>query len=567
MSNSHSLGQLLLVRGCINQDQLRIALLEQKTRNLKLGECLIDLGFVSESDVRHALSDTLGVKTVNINTVQPEPVALTLLTAEQAKSLVCLPLKYDENTASLSIAVADVHNLPLIDQLRSSLTKIKDMTLFLADKGGLETAIDTHYGHALDIETLLQALGAGDDELLTLSDEQARDNQHPIVCLVEAILIDAIKRRASDVHFEPATGFLQIRYRIDGVMQLIRRIHSAVWPAMLVRLKVLGEMDISETRLPQDGQMSLSVNQQMIDIRFSTMPVQQGEAAVLRILGRSALRGLEQLYLTERIYKQLKQLALLPGGMLLLSGPTGSGKTTTLYALLQKMDVERQCIMTLEDPVEIPWSAIRQSSLKKRSPMDMAAGIKAMLRQDPDVLLIGEIRESIVAKNAFSASMTGHKLLTSLHSGSAISSLSRLTDLGISSATMAEQLTAVVNQRLIRRLCKKCKLSYRNSPEQAAFLGWTSSQLLYRSDGCESCHKSGFSGRIPLLEILAMTPHNKKQLFTDQVFSSSHVNVKQLQMTSLQDQALEWVLKGETSLHEVARVIPIQRVESEREVE
>ncbi|MEY2633053.1 MAG: hypothetical protein RIR00_1707, partial [Pseudomonadota bacterium] len=408
LATAARLGEQLCQRGALGSDQLRIALLEQQKRHRPLGRILVELGFVSENLLLDTLASRLGHNSIRLDSLLPDPAALALLPRELARQHHCFPLRLDLVQRELHVALAQVHDLPAQDRLRNSLTGDSGEPLqivpVLAGEADIAQAIDRHYGQPLAIDDILQEIEHGTPRPGSLGSDNP-----PVVRLVDSLIHDAVRAGASDLHFEPEAGFLRIRYRIDGLLHPVRCLHASHWPAMVVRLKIVAGMNIAETRAPQDGHFSLLISGRPIDFRAASHPTLHGENLVLRILDRQkGIVPLAQLGLDARQQHQLHALLQHPEGLTLITGPTGSGKTTTLYALLQQLDHERLNIMTLEDPVEYPLPLLRQTSLAEAHKLDFASGVRSLLRQDPDIILVGEIRDQATATMAFRAAMTGH---------------------------------------------------------------------------------------------------------------------------------------------------------------
>jgi type II secretory ATPase GspE/PulE/Tfp pilus assembly ATPase PilB-like protein len=381
-----------------------------------------------------------------------------------------------------------------------------------------------------------------------------------VVRLIDALLTEAVQRGVSDIHFEPESSFLRIRYRVDGVLRQVRSLHKSFWPAMVVRLKVMSNMNIAETRAPQDGRISLRLSGRPIDFRVASHPTTHGENMVLRILDRQkGIVPLDQIGLDENALNMLKSIVAKPEGIVLVTGPTGSGKTTTLYSVLNHVNTESVNIMTLEDPVEYPLSLIRQTSVNEAAKMDFASGIRSMMRQDPDIILVGEIRDHDTAEMAFRASMTGHQVYSTLHTNSAIGAIPRLLDIGILPDIMAGNIIGIVAQRLIRVLCKECKYPYQPDAQERKILGVPAHQevTLYRAAGCDACGHQGYKGRMAIMELLKMD-HDLDDLV------SHRASTREIRETALAKgfrplaiDGIRRILQGVTSLAEVSRVVDL----------
>ncbi|WP_301102175.1 type II/IV secretion system protein [Propionivibrio sp.] len=559
-THQRQLGQVLIAKGILSEDQLRIALLEQMKSNQPVGKLLVSLGFVSEATLRDALSESLGKQSIDLSNAIIDPSALTLVPHELAKRHHLLPLDYDVEHRRLTVAISDVNDIVALDKIRGLASDAIEIDTLLAGETEIGRAIDQAYGYELSIDGILHEIETGEIDFRGLQ-SSADEYSQPVVRLIDSILTDAVKRESSDIHFEPETGFLRIRYRIDGMLRQVRSLHQSYWPAMAVRIKVMSGMNIAETRAPQDGRISLNMRGRQIDFRASAQPTIHGENIVLRILDRQkGLVPLEGLGLTERQLDQLKLMIARPEGIILVTGPTGSGKTTTLYSILNHINSEGVNIMTLEDPVEYPMTLVRQTSVAEAAKLDFANGIRSMMRQDPDIILVGEIRDAETADMALRAAMTGHQVYSTLHTNSSIGAIPRLLDIGILPDIMAGNIIGVIAQRLVRRLCPHCKTPYQAEPHEARLLGGaadTPRPVIFRPCGCERCEFQGYRGRLAIMEILRMnadldeliarrcTVREIRQLAASQGFES------------LSDDGLRRVFDGSTSIEELGRVVDL----------
>lgn len=560
----NKLGETLCAAGLISADQLRIALIEQKKREDTLGQVLVALGFLSEAALRDALADAFGHAAIDLALTTVDPEALALVPEAMARRHRVLPLAYEAAKACLVLAVADSHDLPGQDRLRAHLQRQAGqeiaLSLLLAGETEIEAAIDRCYGHSLAIDDLLARLENDREALNNAEAGGAESLHHPVVRLVDAILIDAVKAEASDIHFEPEAGFLRIRYRQDGILRQIRSLHIACWQALAVRLKVIGGMNIAERRAPQDGRATLNVSGRPIDFRMSTQPTLHGENIVLRILDRQkGIVPLAELGLSESAERSIERMLARPEGVLLLTGPTGAGKTTTLYSMLNHLNSEAIHIMTLEDPVEYPLPLIRQTSLSEALKMDFADGVRAMLRQDPDVMLIGEIRDAATASMAFRAAMTGHRVFATLHSNSALGALPRLFDLGVDAETMTGNISGIIAQRLLRRLCPHCKAKSAATGEEKRLLGAPVAEkfFLFHPVGCESCRHTGYRGRLPVLEVLRVDNRLDALMAQRAPMDALRQCAAEGGLVTLAEDGADKVRAGLTSLAELGRVVDL----------
>ncbi len=554
------IGQTLIALGLISSDQLHIALREQTRTREIIGRQLVRLGFLSEATLRDALARSLDQTCADLTGLLPDAEALTLVPRQAARRLGLIPLSYDAERCHLVVASSNTRDILAQDQLRSLLPSGATVELRLAGDSEIACAIDMLYGHELSIDGILHEIETGETDATGLAGRGDTYAQ-PVVRLIDALLADAVKRGASDLHFEPEAGFLRIRYRIDGLLRQIRALHRSYWPAMAVRIKVMAGLNIAETRAPQDGRISLSVSGRPVDFRVSTQPTIHGENIVLRILDRQkGIVGLNELGLSAPRLDLLKLMIARPEGLILVTGPTGSGKTTTLYSILGHINAEGINIMTLEDPVEYPMAQIRQTAVSDSARLDFANGVRAMLRQDPDVILVGEIRDSDTARMAFQAAMTGHQVYSTLHTSSAIGAIPRLLDLGIVPDILAGNLIGIVAQRLVRRLCPHCREAYPAADYEMRLLGCTDNGVcptLFRARGCPQCDFQGYRGRMAIMELLRMDADLDELIARRATARELHHAAAARGFRPLADDGTRRVLEGSTSLEELSRVIDL----------
>ncbi|WP_288842166.1 GspE/PulE family protein [uncultured Deefgea sp.] len=557
-STKRRLGEQLIDKGLISDDQLRIALLEQRQSGLLLGKILVDLGFLSDHVLREALSENLGQVSIDLNRVICDARAIALLPKVTAKRLLILPIGLNPAQTKLTVAMANPNHLLQIDQLRLHTQGQFEIEVVLAAESDLIRAIDQYYGFELSIDGILREIETGEIDYSSLNHTQFEYSQ-PVVRLMDALLADAVRCGASDIHFEPESSFVRIRYRIDGVLRQIRALHKTYWPAMVVRLKVLAQMNIAETRAAQDGRISLTLAGRAIDFRVSAQPTRWGENLVLRILDRQqGLLSLLELGLSAANLALLQQMIRRPAGMILLTGPTGSGKTTTLYSILNHINSVALNIMTLEDPVEYPLPLIRQTSISDASKMDFANGIRSMMRQDPDVILVGEIRDHETAEMAFQAAMTGHLVYSTLHSNSAIGALPRLLDIGVLPDILSGNMLAIIAQRLVRTLCMACREGYSPDDDERRLLQIdTPDMQLYRAVGCAACAQQGYRGRSTVSEILKLDADLDELIARRATLKEIRQLAISKGFTSLADDACRRVREGLSTLDEISRVVDL----------
>ena len=554
------IGQLLIAKGVISEDQLRIATQEQSKSPQPLGRLLVRLGFLSEATIRDVLSENLGQESVDLSTVIIDSTAITMIPKEVARRYILLPLSVDVPNKNLTIAIADPDNIIALDQVRALLRDEYRLTTQLASESDILRGIDQYYGFELSIDGILHEIEPGEMDAQAALQQGVNEFSQPVVRLIDALLTEAVQQGASDIHFEPESSFLRIRYRVDGVLRQVRSLHKRFWPAMVVRLKVMSGMNIAETRAPQDGRISLRLSGRPIDFRVASHPTTYGENLVLRILDRQkGLMPINQIGLDDTALNTLKAIIAKPEGIVLVTGPTGSGKTTTLYSILSHVNTESVNIMTLEDPVEYPIPLIRQSSVNEAAKLDFVSGIRSMMRQDPDIILVGEIRDHPTAEMAFRAAMTGHQVYSTLHTNSAIGAIPRLLDIGILPDIMAGNIIGIVAQRLVRILCRHCKYGYHPDNLERKMLGvrYDEDITIYRAAGCDHCQHQGYTGRQAIMEILKIDSDMDDLIARRASIRDLKNNALERGFRPLAQDGIRRILQGVTSIAEVARVVDL----------
>ena len=554
------IGELLIARGVVSGDQVRIALTEQRRRQPReqLGRILVRLGFASEASIREVLGGALGCESVDLARVVIDTEVRSLVPEDVARRHRVLGLTRRKEV--LSVAMEDPLDVIALDQVRAASGDNIRVRPLLAGARELDQAIDHVYGFDLSIDGILCELESGESDYRSLG-VQNGEYRHPFVRLVNALLCDAVKRGASDIHLEPERDFLRVRYRIDGVLRQVRSLHRDYWSAIAVRVKVMAGMNIAETRAPQDGRISLTVSGRNVDFRVSSLPTSYGENIVLRVLDREkGILALEGMDLAARQLALLRLMLARPQGIILVTGPTGSGKTTMLYSMLHHLNSEVRNIMTLEDPVEYPMEMIRQTSVNEAVRLTFANGIRSMMRQDPDVILVGEIRDEETALMAFRAAMTGHQVFSTLHTNSALGAIPRLTDAGITPGIIAGNIIGILGQRLVRRLCSRCRRRHEPSGEERRRLRLPATgevPPLYRALGCEDCEYTGYQGRLAVLELLRF------DVALDELVARHATRLELLEaarakgFTTMAEDGIRRVREGLTSLEEVSRVLDL----------
>lgn len=551
------LGDQLVDKGLISQDQVMIAITEQKKTGKPLGQALVDLGFITEAVMRDMLGEVLGRESIDLANAVPDSEAISLVPKNLAVRHNVLPVSFNIESRSLQIAVTDIYDVMVLDRIRANIPSDVDLSPILAAEGEIRAAIDHFYGYELSVDGILREIETGVVDYQSL-DAEGEEYSQPLVRLVDAILTDAVKRDSSDIHFEPESGFLRLRYRIDGVLRQIRSLHKDYWSAIAVRLKVMAGLNIAETRTPQDGRISLKVGGRLIDFRVSAQPTTHGENIVLRVLDRAkGIVPLEKLNLHAETFDILKLLMNRPEGIILVTGPTGSGKTTTLYSMLNFRKSVEVNIMTLEDPVEYPMDMIRQTSINEVAKMDFASGIRSLMRQDPDIILVGEVRDEATAEMALRAAMTGHQVFTTLHTNSALGAIPRLTDIGVKPDIMAGNIIGIIGQRLLRTLCVHCKKPRMSEDYEQIILDINHAVELYDAVGCERCEGSGFKGRVSVIEVLKISDELDELIASHSTMRELREQARKEGFKSMADDGLRRVVEGQTTIEELSRVVDL----------
>ncbi len=533
--DSRQLGAILIDIGVLRQGQLQAVLAEQRRSGGKLGALLLDREAVSAMDLARALAIQKGLDFLPDESLVPEEDALGLLDAGTARAFGALPLGLAEG--HLRVAVGDPDVLPLLGDLES-LTGYPVVAV-MASEAGLAQAVEKSYQ-------------AKAQEMVSKQSDAAE--AAPIVRLLESLLMRAVRDGAADIHFEPYQGDFRIRMRVDGVLYEVDPPPAHLATAIVSRIKVLANLDISETRLPQDGRIELVVDGRPIDFRVSTVPTQGGESVVLRVLDRQSLRlDLSRLGLGSSEETQLMEFIGRPHGIVLVTGPTGSGKTTTLYSLLQQVNTAERKILTVEDPVEYDLDGIVQVPVNDDIGVTYGKVLRTMLRQDPDIILIGEIRDPETAQIAVEAALTGHLVLSTLHTNDAPSTVTRMVDLGVEPFLLAATMEGIVAQRLLRCICTECGESAPATEDQMKRLGLSGSDGFFRGKGCDACHFTGYAGRTAIYELLPLDENLKEQFLHNPSTLALREMARERKMTTLHERAMALARAGKTTLDEVIR--------------
>ncbi len=560
--SSVKLGEVLLKKGLITPGQLEHAIKRQQLTGERIGSILVQLGFIQEEDIAKALSEQLHIPYCNLSEVRPQREAIKIIPKDIAERYTVLPLKKEGDF--LHIVTADPLDLTSIEAIEN-LTYLK-LKLYIAPRLKLKQAIAQLYSKkesAIDaLENLFQLQEGKEDEKsekeidLELIKEQV--DRAPVVKFVNQLIFDAIKERASDIHISPREDSVSIRFRIDGILHEILSPPKDLQHAIISRIKILAGMDIAERRLPQDGRFTVEYEHRNVDLRVSTLPTIFGEKIVIRLLEKNALLGLEEIGFEEDDIKIFKKWIKRSYGMVLLTGPTGSGKTTTLYAAINFIKTPEKNIITLEDPVEYKLEGVEQVQINPKIGLTFARGLRTILRQDPDIILVGEIRDLETAEMAVRSALTGHLVLSTLHANDAVSTVIRLVNMGIEPFLVCASLNLVVAQRLVRKICPKCKEAFAPQTEILKSLGIDYSEkeaTLFRGRGCPHCRYTGYFGRTAIYEFLEITPEIKDLILKQASLEEMRNVAQRAGMCSLRENGIKKVLRGVTTIEEVMRVV------------
>ena len=556
-SEGDRLGALLVQAKLLSPEQLDRALSEQAKTQKSLGRILIDGGLVTEGDLVAMLSRQIGLEFIDLSEHPVDPSAAGLVSAALARRYEALPVGWDDDR--LVLAMADPSNVFAVDDIRT-VTK-RELKVVVSTRAAILDAIEKYHRMDGDAESIsAQAASETEtDEDLARVKEVVEDA--PIVKLVNMLISQAVADRASDIHIEPSEHDLRIRYRIDGVLHEVMRPPRSIQAGVISRLKIMADINIAERRIPQDGRVNVNLGGKQVDLRVATLPTVYGEKVVLRILDKStALLKLSDLGFLPSSMERYEQSYRKPYGTILVTGPTGSGKSTTLYATLNILNEDTKNIITVEDPVEYRLPGVNQIQTNNKAGMTFAAALRSILRSDPDIVLVGEIRDKETATIAIEAALTGHLVLSTLHTNDAATTPTRLIEMGVEPFLVASALDCIVAQRLARRLCEKCKEAYQATPADLARLGWDLEaegipERLFRPAGCAACGRTGYRGRFAIHEVLTVT-EDIERLIVDREHSEDIKKMAVAQgMLTLRQAGLTHVGQGTTSIEEILRVI------------
>jgi len=541
------LPDLLVEQGLIRAEQVQSLQAQAAKSGRSLKQLLVQQGMVTEQDLAQLIATQSGTTSIDLTNYLIKPEVIQLVPEALARKHLLVPVF--KIGGSLTVAMEDPLNFFAVDELRLK-TKC-DIKTVVASEASIRQAIDQYYGASGTIAEVALAIR---EAALPKRDEEAA-GEAPIIRLVNLLIMQAVKERASDIHIEPGDQTLRTRFRVDGLLQEVNGAPAHLHSAVTSRIKVLAKLDIAEKRKPQDGRFQLKMEGKTIDLRVSVVPTQHGEKVVMRLLdSASAFLPLEELGLDEALRRQVERLIHVPHGILLVTGPTGSGKTTTLYAALSLINSAERNIMTIEDPVEYQLPGVNQVQVNPKAEVTFASGLRSFLRQDPDVIMVGEIRDRETAEIAIQASLTGHLVFSTLHTNDAASSLTRLIEMGIEPFLIASSVVGVLAQRLVRIACPKCRESYQPDARVVGELQLPASAKLVRGKGCESCKRTGYKGRVGIYELLMMSEAVKQHVVSKAAAHVIRDEGLRAGMGTLRADGLAKALAGRTTMEEVLRV-------------
>lgn len=551
MSQKVRIGDKLVEKGYISREQLERALKLQNGTGKRIGEILIEQGIITPELLTSVLTELLDIENISLTRSNINPDVIKLIPENICRIYKIFPFKIEGN--KLLMAMAD----PQDRQAMQDAKRISglDIIPYIATMGQVNQAIEIFYSNA-DLD---KALKEYSDSGVLKEESILEDdiNSAPIVRLVHNILETAVRMKASDIHIERDGDFMRIRFRIDGILSEYMKMNSRPYKAVISRVKIMAGLNISEKRLPQDGRIFLNVDNRSIDYRVSTMPTSKDEKVVMRVLDRTTFMvSKEKLGLNKKNIQVYDELLENPYGLILVVGPTGSGKTTTLYAMLNQLNSIEKNILTIEDPVEYELDGINQSQINYKAGLDFANALRAFLRQDPDIIMVGEIRDLDTAQIGIRAALTGHLVLSTLHSNTAVSSISRLLDMKVDSFLITSALTGVVSQRLVRKVCENCKTSYLAEEGEKKVLNYPLDKelILYKGSGCDKCNYTGYKGRTGVYEILKITKSIRDLINRGATEADIQKKAEELGMETMRKDATIKVINGETTIEEMLRV-------------
>lgn len=566
--DSKKIGNILVEAGLITESQLAAGIGEQKKSGARLGESLIKLSYITDIEMAQTLSTQLGIPYTDFETVVVDPMAIDLIPEKLAKKHGVIPLSIERGV--LTVAMSDPLSFDAIGDM--SFASDRSVAPTVSTAAEIKFAIKRYYHLAEPVHEILENISAGHVEVVTdhlldvapdVDQVARRGGSPPIIRMVNTIIFNAVKNRASDIHIEPRAKSVFIRERVDGLLRDVMDLPKWVQGAITSRIKVLSKMDIAEKRVPQDGRIKIRIDGRDVDLRISVLPIQFGESIVIRILDiQTAVLDMGSIGLSARDDKRVKSFIERPQGLVLITGPTGSGKTLTLYAIINHIKSEAINIISLEDPIEYELTGMKQVSVNEKTGLTFAYGLRSVLRQDPDVIMVGEMRDTETANIAVQASLTGHLVLSTLHTNTAVAAIMRLRDMGVESYLIASAVNGIVAQRLLRRLCDKCKVPYTPENEELARLGLDKSSIkkirFYTGKGCYFCNKTGYRGRIGAFEVMVVDKLARELIADDATEEEILKSTLDSGMRYMSQDGIDKVKQGLTSIEEVLRVLYVK---------
>ena len=558
--NAQPLGQIFKQMGLVTEYDIQQALAKQKETGEAIGQILVSNGLVTEVDLSRALAEQKGMEFVDLEKIEIPPEVIELVDQSTVETFQVMPLEFDGST--LVVAVSRPDNLSVLDDLRFSLPEVTNFKAKLASEEQVKKAIENYYeGNQGKMDELLAGIGSATlevGEATDLAKMEADANAGPVVKLLNMILLQAIRDRAADIHLEPFEHEFKVRYRVDGVLYEMMPPPLHLAHSVISRVKVMASLDIAETRLPQDGRIELNVGGNPIDLRVSTLPTMFGESVVMRILDRTNLAlDLEKLGFRPDELSEFRNLVAKPNGIILVTGPTGSGKTTTLYSVLMEANTVDSKIITTEDPVEYDLEGIVQVQVNEEIGLTFADCLRSILRQDPDKILVGEVRDLETAQIAVESSLTGHIVYSTLHTNDAPSSVTRILDLGLEPFLISATLEGVIAQRLARRICLQCKTAYDPTEQELYELELTASETqgreFYFGKGCKSCNGTGYKGRVALFEMVLVNDRLRDMIMNAGSTADLRSAAREDGMRTLRDSGLLQIYDGISTIEEVVK--------------
>ena len=560
LADKKRLGDILVSSGKITNAQLQEALKAQKALGKKLGEVLVASNVITEDEIVECITKQTGIKSINLNTIAFDKKVINFVSEKLCNKYVLIPFGVEGNR--IKVALSDPLNIFAIDDV--SISSGFDVETYVSNKEDIQKFIKVFYS-SKEVSRAAEQLAIESRES-TIKEEEVIDdvtdiNSAPVVKMVDFLFKNAVDMRASDIHIEPFEHYIRIRYRIDGELQNVNNLGISSLSPLVTRIKILASLNIAEKRIPQDGRIITRVGNNDVDLRVSILPVVNGEKVVIRILNRSNYSvGRERLAMGDENFKKLDRIISSPHGIVLVTGPTGSGKSTTLYTVLSELNNEDVNIVTVEDPVEYALEGINQVNVHAKAGLTFAAGLRSILRQDPDIVMIGEIRDDETAQIATKAAITGHLVLSTLHTNDAPSSILRLIDMGIEPYLVSTSITGVVAQRLVRKICPHCKEAYRaNDSEKKILIGRTDREVtLYKGKGCGYCNNSGYSGRVGVYEVMEINREIRDLISAGENSNKLKDVAMANGMSTIAMEGKRLVLQGITTMQQLATITMVR---------